>query len=97
LNDTKVDGLNYAVSVRGDKSGIVMDIYTQEPGIQFYSGNFMSEKVTLKNGVKDSFRTAFCLEPQHFPDAPNQPHFPSTVLNPGDTYSTKSVYKFSVK
>ena len=97
LNGTKVDGLNHAVTVKGDKSGIVMDIYTQEPGIQFYSGNFMSEKVTLKNGVKDSFRTGICLEPQHYPDAPNQPNFPSTVLNPGDTYTTKSVYKFSAK
>lgn len=97
LNGTKVADLNHAAKVVGDQSGIVMDIYTEEPGIQFYSGNFMAEKVTLKNGNKDSFRTAFCLEPQHFPDSPNQPNFPSTILNPGDTYSTKSVYKFSVQ
>ncbi|WP_149524548.1 aldose epimerase family protein [Sphingobacterium hotanense] len=97
LNGTKVDGLNHAAKVVGDQSGIVMDIYTEEPGIQFYSGNFMAEKVTLKNGNKDSFRTGFCLEPQHFPDSPNQPNFPSTILNPGDSYSTKSVYKFSVQ
>lgn len=97
LNGTKVDGLNHAARVVGDQSGIVMDIYTEEPGIQFYSGNFMAEKVTLKNGNKDSFRTGFCLEPQHFPDSPNQPSFPSTILNPGDSYSTKSVYKFSVQ
>jgi len=95
--DAKVDGLNHAATVVGDQSGIVMDIYTAEPGIQFYSGNFMSEKVTLKNGVKDSFRTGFCLEPQHFPDAPNQPNFPSTLLKAGDIYTTKSVYKFSIK
>ncbi|MEI5983792.1 aldose epimerase family protein [Sphingobacterium sp. PU5-4] len=95
LNETKVDGLNHAVTLTGDRTGIVMEIYTQEPGIQFYSGNFMGNKVTLKNGKTDSFRTGLCLEPQHFPDSPNQPNFPSTVLNPGDTYSTKSIYKFS--
>ena len=95
LSGEKVDGLNHAATVIGDKTGIVMDIFTQEPGIQFYSGNFMADKVTLKSGTKDSFRTGFCLEPQHFPDSPNQPSFPSTVLNPGDTYATKSVYKFT--
>lgn len=97
LDGHKHDGLNHAAKLIGDVSGIVMDIYTQEPGIQFYSGNFMSEKVTLKNGKKDAFRSGLCLEPQHFPDAPNQPNFPSTVLKPGDTYQTKSVYKFALK
>lgn len=97
LNGTKVDGLNHAGTLTGDKTGIVMDIYTSEPGIQFYSGNFMADKVTLKNGAKDSFRTALCLETQHFPDSPNQPTFPSTTLNPGDTYTSKSIYKFTTK
>ncbi|MDM1292754.1 galactose mutarotase [Sphingobacterium sp. N143] len=86
-----------AAHVVGDKSGIVLDLLTTEPGIQFYSGNFMNEQVQLKNGTKDSFRTAFCLEPQHFPDAPNQPTFPTTVVNPGEVYQTKSLYRFSVK
>lgn len=86
-----------AACVMGDKSGIVMNILTTEPGIQFYSGNFMNEQVQLKNGKKDSFRTAFCLEPQHFPDAPNQPSFPTTVVSPGEIYQTKSLYRFSVK
>lgn len=86
-----------AACVVGDKSGIVMNILTTEPGIQFYSGNFMNEQVQLKNGKKDSFRTAFCLEPQHFPDAPNQPSFPTTVVSPGEIYQTKSLYRFSVK
>ena len=72
-----------------------MDVYTEEPGIQFYSGNFMADNVTLKSGVKDSFRTGLCLETQHFPDSPNQPNFPSTTLNPGDTYTSKSIYKFT--
>lgn len=86
----------HAATIIGDKSGIVMDIYTDEPGLQFYSGNFMKGNNIFKNGVKDEFRTAFCLETQHFPDSPNQKSFPSTLLNPGDRYSTVSVYKFSV-
>src|SRR5690606_11689528 len=70
--------MHQAAVVTGDKSGIVMEIVTEEPGLQFYSGNFMKGKNTLKHGFKDDFRTAFCLETQHFPDSPNQPSFPST-------------------
>lgn len=95
LSSDPEDGLRHAAKLIGDQSGIVMDIYTQEPGIQFYSGNFMAEKVTLKNGKKDSFRSGLCLEPQHFPDAPNQPTFSSTVLKPGEQYHTKSIYSFT--
>lgn len=86
-----------AAIVVGDKSGIKMEVFTQEPGLQLYSGNFMQSKNTFKGGSKDDFRTAFCLETQHFPDAPNQPSFPSTVLRPGETYKTSSVYQFSVQ
>ncbi|MEJ7693719.1 aldose epimerase family protein [Daejeonella sp.] len=96
LNKAK-SGLNYAATVVGDITGIRMDIYTEEPGLQFYTGNFMRGKNRLKNGTKDDFRTAFAMETQHFPNSPNQPSFPSTVLNPGDKYHTVSVYKFSVK
>jgi len=74
-----------------------MDVYTQELGLQFYCGNFMQSKNNMKGGVKDDFRTAFCLETQHFPDSPNQPSFPSTVLEPGKVYATSSTYKFSIK
>lgn len=88
-------GMKHAATVTGDQSGIVMDVYTEEPGVQFYGGNFMQSKSTFKGGTKDDFRTAFCLETQHFPDSPNQPGFPSTVLNPGDVYKTSSTYKFS--
>ncbi|MDN3588540.1 aldose epimerase family protein [Pedobacter aquatilis] len=95
LNKTKALGMYHAATVKGDLSGIVMDIYTQEPGLQFYSGNFMQGKNTFKTGIKDDFRTAFAMETQHFPDAPNQPNFPSTVLEPGKTYKTSSIYKFS--
>ncbi|WP_285008493.1 aldose epimerase family protein [Pedobacter faecalis] len=96
LNGTKGMGMTHAATVKGDKTGIVMDIYTQEPGLQFYSGNFMQSKNVFKGGAKDDFRTALALETQHFPDSPNQPSFPSTVLNPGEQYRTSSVYKFSV-
>lgn len=97
LADQKSERLRHAATIVGDQSGIVMDIYTQEPGLQFYGGNFMQSKNTFKGGSRDDFRTAFCLETQHFPDSPNQPAFPSTVLRPGQTYKTRSVYKFSVK
>jgi len=96
LNENKSAGLNHAATVVGDKSDIVMHVFTQEPGVQFYGGNFMDGKNTFKSGAKDGFRTAFCLETQHFPDSPNQPSFPSTVLEPGQTYRTKTVYRFEV-
>ena len=97
LNGTKKNGLNHAATISGDKSGIVMDIFTQEPGLQFYSGNFMQSKNTFKSRSKDDFRTAFALETQHFPDAPNQPKFATIVLKPGQKYHTVSYYQFSVK
>lgn len=95
LNGTKVNGLNHAATVTGDKSGIVMNVYTQEPGLQFYSGNFMLSKNTFSDGSKDDYRTAFAMETQHFPDSPNEPSYPSTVLKPGQVYKTYSLYDFS--
>lgn len=97
LNFNTGTGLNHAATALGDKTGIYMEVFTQEPGLQFYGGNFMQSKNTISSGGKDDFRTAFCLETQHFPDAPNQPSFPSTVLKPGKVYKTVSLYKFSVK
>jgi len=96
LNTGQNSILNAAAIAIGDKSGIVMEIFTREPGIQFYSGNFMQGKNIFKGGSKDDYRTAFCLETQHFPDSPNQPAFPTTVLNPGEVYKTNTVYKFSL-
>jgi aldose 1-epimerase len=95
LNTTP--GLTKAAIVEGDKSGIVMTIYTAEPGLQFYGGNFMLGKNQMKRGTKDDFRTAFAMETQHFPDSPNQPNFASTELKPGQVYKTESVYQFSTK
>ena len=86
-----------AATIQGDVSGIVMKVSTEEPGIQFYGGNFMVGANPLKGGKKDDYRTAFCLETQHYPDSPNQPSFPSTELKPGQTYQTSTVYQFGVK
>jgi aldose 1-epimerase len=94
----KGTGLRKAATVSSEKTGIVMEVLTEEPGIQFYSGNFLTDKINNGKGKSTyGYRSAFCLETQHFPDAPNQPTFPSTVLRPGNTYSTVSVYKFTVK
>lgn len=96
LNDAG-PSLHQAAEVTGDQSGIVMDVFTTQPGMQFYIGNFMSGKSSFKSGAKDDYRTAFCMETQHFPDAPNQKNFPSIVLEPGKEYNTTTVYRFGVK
>ena len=77
-------------------SGRVMEVFTSEPGMQFYSGNFLDGSITGKSGKKYYERYGFCLETQHFPDSPNQPEFPDAILRPGDTYSHTTIYKFSV-
>ncbi|OJU27731.1 MAG: galactose mutarotase [Sphingobacteriales bacterium 41-5] len=82
-----------AAIAAGDKSGIVLKVYTTEPGIQFYSGNFMNGKNTWKSGAKNEFRAALALETQHFPDSPNQPKFPTTVLSPGKKFKSTTIYK----
>jgi aldose 1-epimerase len=97
LNAGQTQDLHLAAEAVGDQSGIVLQVLTQEPGIQFYSGNFMSGKNKIKGGITDDLRTAFCLETQHYPDSPNQPNFPTTTLEPGKVYKTTSIYKFSVK
>lgn len=94
LDQKNKNELFLAAKVWGNQSGIEMDIYTTEPGLQFYSGNFMQGKNTFKGGSKDDFRTALALETQHFPDSPNHPSFPSTLLNPGETYRSHTLYQF---
>ncbi|MBN1975715.1 MAG: galactose mutarotase [Sedimentisphaerales bacterium] len=78
-------------------SGRFMEVSTTEPGVQFYSGNYLNETMVGKDGVPYKARSGFCLETQHFPDAPNKPEFTSTKLEPGQKYSTTTIYKFSVK
>ncbi|HWP46191.1 MAG TPA: aldose epimerase family protein [Candidatus Limnocylindrales bacterium] len=79
------------------KTGRVMEVFTTEPGMQFYTGNFLDGTITGKGGKVYYQRYGFCLETQHFPDSPNKPQFPSTVLKPGQTYRTTTVYQFSTK
>jgi aldose 1-epimerase len=87
--------LAMAAKVTGDLSGITMEVWSTEPGLQFYSGNFMKGDHAMKDGTKDDYRTAFCLETQHYPNSPNQPSFPSTVLEPGKVYQSVTIYKFT--
>ncbi len=86
--------LTLAATAYDPKSGRMLEIYTTEPGIQFYSGNFLDGTITGKQDKVYQHRFAFCLEPQHFPDAPNESNFPPVDLKPGEKYSQKSVYKF---
>ena len=92
------DGLLRPAAVLADPaSGRVMEVLTTEPGLQFYSGNFLDGSDLGKEGVAYAHRTGLCLETQHFPDSPNQPDFPSTVLRPGETYRSTTVYRFSAE
>jgi aldose 1-epimerase len=92
LNKTKPSALDLAATVTEPKSGRVLEVWTQEPGIQFYTSNFLDR--TLCKGREYTRRCGFCLEPQHFPDSPNKPNFPSTLLRPGEEYSSRMVFKF---
>ncbi len=95
--DGKEGEMTLAASVFDPKSGRIMEVFTEEPGIQFYSGNFLDGTNIGKDGTVYNHRNAFCLETQHYPDSPNKPDFPSVVLKPGEEYSTKTIYKFSAK
>jgi len=87
-------GLVHAVRVREPKSGRIMEVRTTQPGVQFYTGNYLDGKQIGKEGRPYEFRNGFCLETQHFPDSPNRPNFPSTVLRPGQTFKSTTIYKF---
>lgn len=88
-------GLRVAAVAKDPISGRVMEVITTEPGLQFYGGNFLNGEDVGKRNVSYEYRTAFCLEAQRFPDSPNQPSFPSTILNPGHNYESLCIYKFS--
>jgi aldose 1-epimerase len=90
-------GLEIAALVYDSTSGRLLEVKTTQPGIQFYTGNFLDGKFSNHTGTSVQFRTAFCLETQHFPDSPNKPAFPTTILQPGETYHTETVYTVSVK
>ena len=87
--------LSFCAKALSPKTGIVMETYTTEPGVQLYTGNWLSGDYPVKGGKRYPMRSAFCLETQHFPDSINQPDFPSTVLRPGETYISQTIYKFA--
>jgi aldose 1-epimerase len=91
------DSLHLAAQVYDPNSGREMEILTTEPGLQFYSGNFLDGSLKGKSGSSYQKHAGFAVETQHFPDSPNQPDFPSTILRPGETYTSETVYQFSVR
>jgi len=95
--DRSGDGLELAARVMEPTTGRTLEIHTTEPGLQFYSGNFLDGTLTGKGGQTYGHRTGFCLETQHYPDSPNQPSFPSTILRPGEEYRTRTVFAFGVQ
>lgn len=88
---------NPAVELYSPESGILLTVYTNEPGVQVYSGNFLDGSVTGKKGITYNQHAGICLETQHYPDSPNKPQWPSVRLNPGETYNSECIYKFSTK
>lgn len=89
--------LSFACRLTEETTGRMLEVYTTEPGLQFYCGNFMDGSLTGKAGLPYNYRNALIFEPQHYPDSPNHSNFPTTILEPGQKYYHKSVYKFSVK
>jgi aldose 1-epimerase len=95
--DKPAGTLGLAARVHAPATGRVMEVSTTEPGVQFYSGNFLDGSVVGRGGQIYQRRGALCLETQHFPDSPNQPQFPSIVLRPGQTYAQTTIYRFGVR
>lgn len=95
--NTKGDVSQVAATVISPVTGIQLDVYTSEPGLQIYTGNFLDGSMTGKKGIAYNRRTAICLESQKYPDSPNKPHWPSPYLKPGEKYTSRCIYKFSVK
>jgi len=93
----KGDGLELAARVKDPASGRVLEVLTTQPGVQFYTGNFLDGTVTGKQGHVYKQRYGFCLETQHYPDSPNHPEFPTSILRPGQTYESRTVFKFSAE
>src|SRR5207237_10643474 len=95
--DGRSGALKKAAEVYEPTTGRVMEVWTTEPGVQFYTGNFLAVEGGGKNGHAYPRRTAFCLETQHFTDSPNKPDFPSTVLRPGARFRSATIYRFSLR
>jgi len=91
------DGFQQVATVHEPTTGRVMTVFTEEPGVQLYTGNFLDGSITGTGGVVYARRHGFCLETQHYPDSPNQPHFPSVIVHPGQVYETRTAYQFSTR
>ncbi len=96
LNDSE-NGYRFIASAFDEESGRLMEVYSDQPGLQFYTGNFLDGSLPQKKEGFYNFRSGFCLETQHFPNSPNQSDFPSVILNPNETYYSKTSYKFKIK
>ena len=96
-SDASPDSLMLAARVVEPESGRVLEVFTTEPGVQFYTGNFLDGSLTGRDEVVYERRAGFCLETQHFPDSPNKPQFPSTLLRPGETYASKTIFRFDTQ
>lgn len=90
-------GVRFVASTYEPISGRLLEVYTDQPGMQLYTGNFLDGTMPMRNGGTYAHRTGLCFETQHYPDSPNQKDFPTTVLKPGESYKTKTTFKFSVK
>lgn len=97
LNKKEENELSFCVRCVSPKTGIVMDVYTTQPGVQLYTGNWMTGNFEGKNGQRYPARAALCLETQHYPDSPNKPEYPTTVLRPGEVFQSKTIYKFATE
>ena len=95
--NTQGDVTKVCATLESPKTGIVLDVYTNEPGIQVYCGNFLDGTLTGKKGIVYNFRAAVCLETDKYPDTPNKPEWPSALLKPGEKYDSHCIYKFSVR
>lgn len=95
--NTKCDITKLAAKLTSPVTGITMEVYTNEPGVQVYTGNFLDGTVTGKKGIVYPQRASVCLETQHYPDTPNKAHWPSAILEPGQTYRSQCIYKFGVE
>jgi len=97
LKKKEENELSFCAHCISPKTGIAMDVFTTQPGVQLYTGNWMTGNFIGKNGKRYPCRAALCLETQHFPDSPNKPEYPSVVLNPGESFNHKTIYKFSIE
>ena len=97
INHSEIGGVSLAAEVYSPNSGRVMKVYTDQPGVQFYTGNFLNGELVGKDGAVYGRRSAFCLETQHFPDSPNKPTFPSTLLRPGDRFASRTMFEFLIE